>query len=92
METVIGLYKTECIRPDPFHGGPLKILSDVEYATATWVECGNNADCTPGCTPGWDIGRRSRRRPPTTLISATSSRSRAPREDGIETVTLQHDS
>ena len=43
METVIGLYKTECIRVGPFHGGPLKTLSDVEYATATWVEWWNNA-------------------------------------------------
>ncbi|WP_432486245.1 IS3 family transposase, partial [Kineococcus esterisolvens] len=43
METVIGLYKTECIRVGPFHAGPLKTLSDVEYATATWVEWWNNA-------------------------------------------------
>ncbi len=43
METVIGLYKTECIRPGPFHAGPLKTLTDVEYATATWVEWWNNA-------------------------------------------------
>ena len=43
METVIGLYKTECIRTGPFHAGPLKTLSDVEYATATWVEWWNNS-------------------------------------------------
>jgi putative transposase len=43
METVIGLYKIECIRTGPFHAGPLKTLSDVEYATATWVEWWNNA-------------------------------------------------
>ena len=38
METVIGLYGTECVRPGTFHTGPLQPLSDVEYATATWVE------------------------------------------------------
>ncbi len=43
METVIGLFKTECIRPGPFHDGPLRTLSDVEYATAAWVEWWNNA-------------------------------------------------
>ena len=43
METVIGLYETECIRVGPFHTGPLTALSDVEYATATWVEWWSNA-------------------------------------------------
>ena len=43
MESVIGLYKTECIRRGPFHSGPLRTLADVEYATATWVEWWNNA-------------------------------------------------
>jgi putative transposase len=43
MESVIGLYKTECIRRGPFHTGPLRTLADVEYATATWVEWWNNA-------------------------------------------------
>ncbi len=32
-ESVIGLYKAECIR----HEGPWKGLDDVEYATLTWV-------------------------------------------------------
>jgi transposase InsO family protein len=43
MESVIGLYKTECIRRGPFHTGPLRTLADVEYATATWVEWWNHA-------------------------------------------------
>jgi putative transposase len=43
METVIGFYKTECIRPGPVHAGPLRTHSDVEYAKATWVEWWNNA-------------------------------------------------
>jgi putative transposase len=37
-ETVIGLYKTECIRPgSPFRTGPLRTLADVEEATSAWV-------------------------------------------------------
>lgn len=42
METVIGLYKTECIRTTVFHAGPYKTLADVEYATAGWVDWYNN--------------------------------------------------
>lgn len=38
MESIIGLYKTECIRPGPFVKGPLKTVSDVEYATMAWVD------------------------------------------------------
>jgi transposase InsO family protein len=38
MESIIGLYKTECIDTDVFHPGPYKSLADVEYATAGWVE------------------------------------------------------
>ncbi len=37
MESIIGIYKTECIRPGPFHDGPLRTISDVEYATMSWV-------------------------------------------------------
>ena len=38
MESIIGLYKTECIRPGPFVKTPLKTVSDVEYATMAWVD------------------------------------------------------
>ena len=38
MESIIGLYKTECIRPGPFVKAPLKTVSDVEYATMAWVD------------------------------------------------------
>ena len=38
MESVIGLYKTECIRTTIFHDGPYKTIADVEYATAGWVD------------------------------------------------------
>ncbi len=42
MERVIGLFKTECIRTTVFHAGPYKTVSDVEYATAGWVDWWNN--------------------------------------------------
>jgi transposase InsO family protein len=42
MESVIGLFKTECIRTTVFHVGPYKTVSDVEYATAGWVDWWNN--------------------------------------------------
>jgi putative transposase len=42
METIIGLYKTECVRPGPFHDQPFKTIADVEYATMAWVDWWNN--------------------------------------------------
>jgi transposase InsO family protein len=42
METVIGLYKTECIGTTVFHHGPYKTIADVEYATAGWVDWYDN--------------------------------------------------
>ncbi|MCB1256830.1 MAG: IS3 family transposase [Microthrixaceae bacterium] len=42
METINGLYKTECIRTTIFHDGPYKTITDVEYATAGWVDWYNN--------------------------------------------------
>ena len=42
MESVIGLYKTECIRTTVFHAGPYRTMADVEYATAGWVDWYNN--------------------------------------------------
>jgi putative transposase len=42
MESLIGLFKTECIRTTAFHAGPFKTLGDVEYATAGWVDWWNN--------------------------------------------------
>lgn len=42
-ETIIGLYKTECIRADsPFRTGPLVTVGDLERATAAWVHWYNN--------------------------------------------------
>jgi hypothetical protein len=38
----IGLYKNECIATTVFHDGPYKILPDVEYATAGWVDWYNH--------------------------------------------------
>jgi transposase InsO family protein len=42
MESINGLYKTECIRTTIFHDGPYKTIADVEYATAGWVDWYNN--------------------------------------------------
>ncbi len=42
MESVIGLFKTECIGTSVFHGGPYKTLADIEYATAGWVDWYNH--------------------------------------------------
>ena len=42
MESIIGLFKTECLRPGPFVKDPLKTLSDVEFATMAWVDWWNN--------------------------------------------------
>lgn len=38
METINGLYKTECVRTTIFHEGPYRTVTDVEYATAAWVD------------------------------------------------------
>jgi putative transposase len=42
MESIIGLFKTECITTTVFHDGPYKTLADVEYATAGWVDWYNH--------------------------------------------------
>ena len=42
MECVNGLYKTECIRTTIFQPGPYRTLSDVEHATAGWVDWYNH--------------------------------------------------
>lgn len=42
METINGLYKTECVRTTLFHDGPYKTIADVEYATAGWVDWYNH--------------------------------------------------
>ena len=38
MESIIGLYKTECIRTTVFHADPYRTIADVEYATSGWVD------------------------------------------------------
>ena len=38
METVIGIFATECIRTTVFRTGPLRTIADVEWATAGWVD------------------------------------------------------
>ncbi len=42
MESVNGLFKTECLRTTVFHSGPFRALADVEFATAGWVDWYSN--------------------------------------------------
>jgi hypothetical protein len=42
MESIIGLFKSECIKVGPFHDGPLRNLTDVEMATMAWVDWWNH--------------------------------------------------
>jgi putative transposase len=42
MESIIGLFKNECIKPGPFVTGPLRNLTDVEMATMAWVDWWNH--------------------------------------------------
>ena len=42
MESIIGLYKTECIETTIFHNGPYRSLEDVEFATMSWADWYNN--------------------------------------------------
>ena len=42
METIIGLFKTECIATTVFHDGPYKTIADIEFATMGWVDWYNN--------------------------------------------------
>jgi putative transposase len=42
MESIIGLFKAECVRPRPFVKGPIKTINDVEFATMAWVDWWNN--------------------------------------------------
>lgn len=43
VESANGLYKTECIRTTIFHSGPYKTITDVEFATAGWVDWYNTS-------------------------------------------------
>jgi transposase InsO family protein len=42
MESIIGLFKTECLTTTVFHDGPYKTLADIEYAVAGWVDWYNH--------------------------------------------------
>jgi len=42
-ETTIGLFKNEAIRDDsPFRNGPLRVVGDVEWVTAEWIDWYNS--------------------------------------------------
>jgi putative transposase len=42
MESIIGLFKTECITTTVFHDGPYKTIADIEYATSGWIDWYNH--------------------------------------------------
>jgi putative transposase len=42
MESIIGLFETECIATTVFRDGPCKTIADIEYATAGWVDWYNH--------------------------------------------------
>jgi hypothetical protein len=46
METITGLYKAECIRTRVLHDRPLRTITDVEHATARWVDWCNQRQAT----------------------------------------------
>jgi transposase InsO family protein len=37
METIIGLFKTECVATTVFHPGPYKTLADAACAASNWI-------------------------------------------------------
>jgi transposase InsO family protein len=64
-ESVIGLYKTECVR----HDGPFRSVDDLELATLSWV-----TGSTPtGCTALFTTSPQSNTRPSTTVRSTPDS-------------------
>ena len=82
METIIGLFKAECIRTTVFHDGPYKTLADVEYATAGWVDWYNNRRLHGplAWSRPWSTSK------PTTLPSSPRC---SPHESGTKPGTLQ---
>ena len=42
MRSIMGLFKTGCIRTTVFHPGAYKTIADVEYATAGWADWYNH--------------------------------------------------
>jgi transposase InsO family protein len=68
-ESIIGLYKTECVRLD----GPFRTVDELELATLSWVHWYNSSGCTP---PSATFPRPSTRRPTTVRTTTDSSRCR----------------
>jgi Integrase core domain len=83
-ETVIGLYKTECIRTSVFHHRPYKTLAEVEYATAGWVDWYNNRRLHGSL----GMIHRPNTNKPTTL---PCSRRSSPHESGTKAVPVQRE-
>ena len=65
-ESLIGLYKTECVR----HDGPWRGVDDLELATLSWVHWSVNQTA---CTAASDTFHRQSSRPSTTVRSTPGS-------------------
>ena len=67
-ETMIGLYKTECVRNgSPFRNGPIRTLTDLEDLTSAWVDWYNQRR----------LMHRLGRRPPAEVEGAYYARAHA---------------
>ena len=64
-ESVIGLYKTECVR----HDGPFRSVDDLELVTLSWVHWYNTAGYTAPLT----TSPLSSTKPPTTVRTTPDS-------------------
>jgi putative transposase len=79
MESIIGLYKTECLRPGPFLTGWLKTVADVEFATMAWVDRWNNRrlHSSIGNIPPVEAEAEHYRQP-TTVLAGHATATRVP--------------
>jgi hypothetical protein len=84
MESIIGLYKNECIATTVFHDGPYKPLADIEYATPA----GSTGTTTDACTARLGCSPQPSTSSTTTLLTAVSHN---PHESGTEPVTVHPD-
>jgi putative transposase len=85
MDSNIGLFKNECLRPGPFVKDPLKCISDVE--SPPWP--GSTGGTTDGCIPASAWSRPSSTSKRTTFKPLRPDRRRSSHEDGSKPGTLQ---
>jgi transposase InsO family protein len=84
METIIGLFKTEAIRPAP--STPARSSTSATSSSRPWP--GSTGSTTGACTPASACSPPSKPRPLTTLQPLPSTRSRNQYENSTEPVTV----